>query len=254
MNGFLGTGATFYADLNLLVQLAMGFALLYGMALARRQNFTAHKYCQSSVMILNLAMIFLVMAPSYHRQVQPQVPGGLNDTYYLVAFLHASLGTIAEVLGLYIVLVAGTKLLPEKLRFKRYRPWMRTELALWWVVLLFGLGTYYFWYLRPAPAQIQQAVTTDTQKPEAAKVVVKISNFQFEPKEITVLVGTTVEWVDETGRHNVEADDGSFKSETLTAGGRFAHTFTKTGVFPYFCMFHGDKGMQEMAGLIKVEP
>src|SRR6185503_13643029 len=121
MNGFLGTGATFRADLNLVVQVAMGFALLFGMALARRGNYRAHKYCQSSVMILNLLMIFLIMAPSFHKQVQPQVPGGLKEAYYLVPYVHATLGTIAEVLGLYIVLVAATKILPKKLRFKRYR-------------------------------------------------------------------------------------------------------------------------------------
>jgi len=63
MNGFLGTGATFRADLNLVVQIAMGVALLVGMRLARKKNFRAHKYCQSAVMILNLLMIFLIMVP-----------------------------------------------------------------------------------------------------------------------------------------------------------------------------------------------
>src|SRR5262249_46641893 len=150
MNGFLGTGATLYADLNLIVQIAMGFALLYGMLLARKKRFTQHKYCQSSVMLLNLVMIFLVMSPSFHRQVDPQIPHGLSEAYYLVPFIHAGLGTIAELLGLYIVLVAATKILPARLRFNRYRPWMRTELALWWIVIIFGLGVYYLWYLRPS--------------------------------------------------------------------------------------------------------
>src|SRR5947207_14843827 len=131
MKGFLGTGATFYADVNLVIQIAMGVALLVGRQLAKKKNFQAHKICQSSVMILNLLMIFLIMAPSFHKQVQPQVPGGLKEAYYLVPYVHAVLGTIAEVFGLYIVLVAGTKLLPRKLKFKRYKPWMRTELALW---------------------------------------------------------------------------------------------------------------------------
>ena len=57
MNGFLGTGATLRADLNLCVQVTMGLALLVGMLLARRKQFRAHKYCQSSVMVLNLVMI-----------------------------------------------------------------------------------------------------------------------------------------------------------------------------------------------------
>ena len=49
--GFLGTNATFLADLNLLVQVAMGVALLYGMRLARRKRFKEHKYCQTAVVL-----------------------------------------------------------------------------------------------------------------------------------------------------------------------------------------------------------
>ncbi|HVF90098.1 MAG TPA: hypothetical protein VNH22_08515 [Blastocatellia bacterium] len=56
MNGFLGTGATLSADINLVAQLAMGLMLLAGMMLARRKRFHAHKLCQSSVMLLNLTI------------------------------------------------------------------------------------------------------------------------------------------------------------------------------------------------------
>jgi len=252
MNGFLGTGATFRADLNLVVQVAMGIALLFGMVLARRGNYRAHKYCQSSVMILNLLMIFLIMAPSFHKQVQPQVPGGLKEAYYLVPYIHATLGTIAEVLGLYIVLVAATKLLPKKLRFRRYKPWMRIELALWWLVILIGVSTYYIWYIAASkPAAPAAVVQQQAAAPE--KVNIKISNFQFEPKDLTIKTGTVVEWTDALGRHTVEADDGSFKSETLTAGGTYEHKFDAPGVFPYFCGFHGDKHGVDMAGVITVE-
>src|SRR5438128_2225496 len=228
MNGFLGTGATFRADLNLVVQIAMGIALLVGRMLARKKNFDVHKRCQASVMLLNLLMIFLIMAPSFHKQVEPQVPGGLREAYYYLPFIHAALGTIAELLGLYIVLVAATNLLPRWLKFDRYRPWMRTCLALWWVVILFGIGTYYVWYVKgeskptaPAPVAMTQPTTT------AARVTVQISNFQFSPKEVSIPAGATVEWIDEVGRHTVEADDGSFKSDTLTANGKYEHTFNE---------------------------
>lgn len=249
MNGFLGTGATLRADLNLVVQVSMGLALLVGMLLARRRNFRAHKYVQSSVMILNLVMIFLIMAPSFHRQVQPQVPGGLREAYYLVPYIHATLGTIAEVLGLYIVLVAATKILPRKLRFKRYKPWMRTELALWWLVVLIGISTYYVWYIASGPKSATAASPAALEK-----VGIKITNFQFEPKELTIKAGTIVEWTDERGRHTVEADDGSFVSDTLTADGKFEHKFDTPGVYPYFCSFHGEKHGKEMAGVITVTP
>lgn len=251
MSGFLGTGATFDADLNLIVQIAMGLALLYGMLLARRKNFRAHKYCQSSVMLLNLVMIFLIMAPSFRRQVEPQLPSGLGDAYYLIAMIHAVLGTIAELLGLYIAIVAATNILPARLRFKRYKPWMRTALALWWAVILLGIGTYYYWYMAAGAAPqagVQQGATP------SEPVTVTITNFQFDPKELTISAGTTVVWIDQNGRHNVEADDGSFKSEPLAAGGRFEHKFDQPGVFPYYCYFHGDKGGEEMAGVITVTP
>ena len=88
----------------------------------------------------------------------------------------------------------------------------------------------------------------------AEKVSVKISNFQFEPKELTVKVGTIVEWTDERGRHTVEADDGSFKSDTLTAGGQFEHKFDTPGVYPYYCSFHGEQHGKDMAGVITVTP
>jgi plastocyanin/uncharacterized membrane protein YozB (DUF420 family) len=252
MDGFLGTGATFRADLNLVVQLTMGLALLTGMFLARRKQFRVHKYCQSSVMLLNLVMIFLIMAPSFHKQVEPQLPGGLRESYYLVPYVHAILGTIAEVLGVYIVLVAATKLVPRKLRFKRYKPWMRTELTLWWVVVLIGVCTYYVWYIGPASKVVAQQTSAPAQSAAAEKVSVKISNFQFEPKELNIKAGTIVEWTDERGRHTVEADDGSFKSDTLTAGGQFEHKFDTPGVYPYYCTFHGDKHGQDMAGIITV--
>src|SRR5437762_8113387 len=171
MNGFLGTGATFRADLNLCVQVAMGLALLGGMFLAKRKQFRAHKYCQSSVMVLNLVMIFLIMAPSFHKQVQPQLPGGLKEAYYLVPYVHAILGTIAEVLGIYIVLVAATKLLPKKLRFRRYKRWMRTELALWWIVILIGISTYYVWVVRPASKTPVQQTRATAESPAAASKV-----------------------------------------------------------------------------------
>lgn len=253
MNGFLGTGATFRADLNLVIQVTMALALLAGMFLARKKKFRAHKYCQSSVMLLNLVMIFLIMAPSFHKQVQPQVPGGLKDSYYLVPYVHAALGTIAEVLGLYIVLVAATKLVPRGLRFKRYKPWMRTELALWWIAVLIGIATYCIWYIGPSskPSAAQVSATTPSMT-ASEKASVKLSNFKFEPKELTITAGTTVEWTDEGGKHTVEADDGSFKSEILTAGGRFEHKFDAPGVYPYYCTFHGEKHGTDMAGVVTV--
>lgn len=145
MSGFLGTGAPFASDVNLVIQILMGSALLAGMMLARRGQYRAHAICQGSVMVLNLVMIALIMSPSFRSGVMPGLPGELSRPYYLVSTLHAALGSIAQLLGLYIVLRAGTNLLPQALRFQNYKLWMRTELVLWWIVILLGVATYYLW-------------------------------------------------------------------------------------------------------------
>src|SRR6266446_7881500 len=107
MRGFLGTGATFGADLNLVVQLIMGLALIAGAFLAKHKRYRAHGICQSTVLLLNLLMIGLVMWPSFQQQVKPALPKGFHKWYYKVAIIHAILGIAAELLGLYIVIVAG---------------------------------------------------------------------------------------------------------------------------------------------------
>jgi uncharacterized membrane protein YozB (DUF420 family) len=94
-------------------------------------------------------MIGLVMWPSFQQQVKPALSKVLHKWYYEAATIHAVLGITAELLGLYIVLVAGTNVLPQRLRFKHWKAWMRTELVLWAIVLLSGVGTYCAWYVAP---------------------------------------------------------------------------------------------------------
>ena len=147
--GFLGTGATFGADLNLVVQLLMGAALIAGALLAKQKRYRAHGICQTTVLLLNLLMIGLVMWPSFQQQVKPALSKGFHKWYYEVATVHAVLGIAAELLGLYILIVAGTNVLPQWLRFKKWKRWMRTELAIWVIVLLSGVGTYCAWYVAP---------------------------------------------------------------------------------------------------------
>ena len=136
-----------YAHLTLLLEIAMGVGLLIGAWLARRRRFRQHAWCQSAIVLLNLAVIVLVMMPSFQVQVVPEIPLRLAKTYYALATAHAALGTSTEIAGLYILLAAGTGVLPEKFRITKYKAWMRTVLVLWWFVLLLGLATYARWYV-----------------------------------------------------------------------------------------------------------
>jgi len=149
VKGFLGTGATFEADVNLVIQFVMAGALAAGGVLARQRRYRAHGICQTTVLLLNLLMIGLVMWPSFGRQVNPRLPKLLHKAYYAAPMIHAALGITAELLGLYIVLVAGTNVLPVWIRFNNWKRWMRAEFVLWFVVVITGLGTYYAWYIAP---------------------------------------------------------------------------------------------------------
>jgi uncharacterized membrane protein YozB (DUF420 family) len=136
-----------YANLILLLEIAMGVGLFVGAALARSRRFRQHAWCQSMIVLLNFVVIVLTMIPSFRAHVSPKIPLKLGKAFYALATAHAALGTISETAGLYILLAAGTNLLPDKFRITKYKPWMRTVLVLWWVVLLLGFATYTRWYV-----------------------------------------------------------------------------------------------------------
>ncbi len=93
----------------LVVQVAMGVALIAGAFLARTKRYTAHGICQTAVLLLNLAMILYVMWPSFYSEVLPVLPNHLTDSYYGVPSAHGFLGVSAELFALYIALVAGKR-------------------------------------------------------------------------------------------------------------------------------------------------
>ena len=143
----MSSEAPLSANVTLLLELAMGVGLLIGALLARRRRYRLHAWCQSSIVLLNLAVIVIAMVPSFRAQVAPKLPLRLGKSYYALATTHAVLGTITELAGLYVLLAAGTGVLPERLRMTNTKLWMRTVLVLWWVVLLLGMATYARWYV-----------------------------------------------------------------------------------------------------------
>src|SRR5438876_12380048 len=125
----------------------MGVGLLIGAWLARRKRFRQHAWCQSAIVLLNLAVILVAMTPSFRSQVLPRIPAKLARPYFALATVHGALGSITELAGLYILLCAGTRLLPEKLRLTQYKAWMRGVPVAWRLVRLLCLATYVRWYV-----------------------------------------------------------------------------------------------------------
>ncbi|MFQ5603972.1 MAG: cupredoxin domain-containing protein [bacterium] len=108
-------------------------------------------------------------------------------------------------------------------------------------------------------ANASTTITVSEPPPPSSGREVRVlmkDNF-FSPREVTVKPGEKIIW-DNVGKkpHTSTSDDGLWDSGTVNTGGSYSWTVptaTQSGTdFPYFCVFHGDKGGQGMAGVIHV--
>jgi uncharacterized membrane protein YozB (DUF420 family) len=139
--------STALADVFLVAEVAMAAALILGMFLIRAGHVRVHAYLQSAIVLGNVPIVLVWMLPAYLQNVWPDIPGELSSPYYWVPTVMLVLGLVVEALGAYVILVAGTNVVPERFRFRRYKLWMRSVLVLWWAVLLTGVATYYVWFV-----------------------------------------------------------------------------------------------------------
>lgn len=101
--------------------------------------------------------------------------------------------------------------------------------------------------LDSAPTGIDGDSVVDDEPTLTEVAVIDVS---FEPANIEVPVGTTVEWTnDDPFDHTVTAQDGAFDSGTLSAGGTFSHRFDSPGEYEYLCAIH-----PSMTGTVTVTP
>jgi len=147
MSGLFPADATAVADTAAVLEVTMAVILLIGTFLVRRGHIRIHRILQSSVILVNIPIVLTAMIPPYLTYVAPSVPGGLAHANIFVPTIMLFAGATAELLGVYIILVAGTTWIPERFRFRRYKLWMRTELVLWWGVVLTGLTTYWLFFV-----------------------------------------------------------------------------------------------------------
>jgi plastocyanin len=82
-----------------------------------------------------------------------------------------------------------------------------------------------------------------------------LKDFVYDPRVLVVKKGTAVTFRNlDKVKHTVTSDTGLFDSGDLDTGQSFTFTFNQVGTFPYYCVFHGDKGGVDMAGVIQVLP
>lgn len=83
----------------------------------------------------------------------------------------------------------------------------------------------------------------------APSAEIKIDNFSFSPKTLTVKAGTTITWTNgDDIPHTVVAEDQNFKSKVLDTDQKFTFTASKPGTYTYYCSIH-----PKMTGTVVVE-
>jgi plastocyanin len=258
--GFLGTNANLLQDLSLVLGILVALTLTVGVVMAVRKRYEVHRWIQTVAVSLNILQVLTIMVGSFLKSAAPGIPQRLGETYYSSALIHASIGLITLLFGTFVML-RGNKLVPRGLQFRNYKLFMRTAYTLYMAVTLLGLWVYYNWYVNaPQPAVSAGAQPVAQRQNE---LLVPMANFVFNPQDVVVPVGATVIWVNQDGApHTATADPSTssgpagtlFKSELLSTGQQFRHTFDQIGEFPYYCELHGSAGGVDMAGKIKVVP
>ncbi|MFN6486509.1 MULTISPECIES: cupredoxin family copper-binding protein [unclassified Nostoc] len=89
------------------------------------------------------------------------------------------------------------------------------------------------------PMVMKQLKEQPKTNQQPADVTVKIRNFKFEPANLALAVGKTVQFlnVDEEP-HTATATDGTFNSKALDTNETWNYTATKPGTYPYICSIH----------------
>jgi uncharacterized membrane protein YozB (DUF420 family) len=139
--GFLGTHAPFVSDLSLVLILLTAILFTIGWQLARHRHYEAHRWVQTVTATINAIVVLGVMVNSYVTHILPGIPAKLLEGDYGVTTIHAVIGTIGLLLGIFVVL-RGNNLVPKALRFKNYKLFMRTAYAIYMLATFLGVFVY----------------------------------------------------------------------------------------------------------------
>lgn len=143
--GFLGTHATFRIDLTLVLILMASLSLTIGWRLAVGKHYVAHRWVQTIAAALNAVVVLITMISSFITFILPGIPGKLNVGSYAITTIHAFIGAVGLVLGIFVVL-RGNELVPKSAKFKNYKLFMRPSFALYVLSTFIGVFVYLIVY------------------------------------------------------------------------------------------------------------
>jgi hypothetical protein len=141
--GFFGPG-TLLADINIALELLLVAGLTFGMMLARSGNIEAHRVNQTAWVLVNAVLVALIMIASI-RTFKLAHLSDLANSGNLIIVIHAAVGALTLVAGLWLVLQMND-VLPARWHIRGWKTLMRATLAGYWTVALLGIATYRVWY------------------------------------------------------------------------------------------------------------
>ncbi len=144
--GFLGTRATFGPDLALILILISSTMFTIGWQLAVHKHYDVHRWVQTSAAVINAAAVLAIMVGSFWGFVLPTLSAKLGQPVATVTTVHAVIGAITFLFGVFVVLRAN-KLVPMAWRFKNYKLFMRTAYGMYMLTTLIGIGVYLMTYV-----------------------------------------------------------------------------------------------------------
>ena len=115
---------------------------------------------------------------------------------------------------------------------------MRTNVR-WFVIVLAAV----------AATGLASEITAAAAHPKSTTYTVVIEAMRFNPQELTVKVGDTIEWINhDPFPHTATALGRQFGSHEIATGRSWKYTAKKAGVLAYACSLH-----QTMVGTLRVE-
>jgi uncharacterized membrane protein YozB (DUF420 family) len=140
-SGFITARSSIGADISLLVSVAAIVLLTTGVVLARTRHYDAHRWVQTSAVILNAVLVVIWMIVSLVRFILPGLPGTLSKQGHTLAAVHAVTGAVGVALGVFVVIAAG-RLTSRGQSVGRYKNVMRAAYVVYLAAFVLGLWLY----------------------------------------------------------------------------------------------------------------
>ncbi len=138
--------------MTLLMSAVVALTLTLGAILAVQGHYTAHRWLQTTGVVVNIILVLWLMVLPYRDFVAaPNNPGMLPLSAIATTRIHAAVGATAFLFGTFVML-RGNGLMIKPLQFSNYKAFMRVSYVLYMTATLIGLFVYITWFVgNPTP-------------------------------------------------------------------------------------------------------